>query len=44
MSDRPDIISTQFNDTEQVIKSSVESSRSEFDMILTEKASEAERG
>ena len=43
VSDRPGIISTQFNDTEQVIKSSEESSRSEFDMILTDKASEAER-
>lgn len=41
--DKPGIISTWFSDTKQVV-SSEESSRSGFDLILTDEVSEAERG
>lgn len=44
VADRPGIILTQFSDTEQVIKSSEEPSRSGFDMILTDEVSEAKTG
>lgn len=44
MSDRPVIISTQFSDTEQDMKISEESSRWALDMILADKATEADRG
>lgn len=33
VADRPAVISTQFRDTEQVMKRSEDASRSEFDMI-----------
>lgn len=41
MFDRPGIFSTWFSDTKQVM-SSEESSRSGFDLILTDELSEAE--
>lgn len=41
--DKPRIISTQFGDTQQVMKLSQAPSRSGFDTILTDELSEAER-
>lgn len=41
--DKPRIISTQFSDTQQVMKLSQAPSRSGFDTILTDELSEAER-